>query len=97
MGLNINGYDTPCVGNKLPYFPAHKTHLGKSRTPNFQVNSQTKTLDKTHFRKKRSQAQCTTLYQHTCMKCTVYSTDTHRNQPAPSLYSTVKQSQTTGN
>jgi hypothetical protein len=28
----------------VPYFPAYKTHWGKTRTPNFQVNSQTKSL-----------------------------------------------------
>jgi hypothetical protein len=46
-------------------FPAYKTHWGKSRTPNFQVISQTKTLDKTHLRKRRSQAQhCISI--HAC-------------------------------
>jgi hypothetical protein len=46
---------------KLPYFPAYKMHWGKSRTPNFLVNSQTKT----HLRKRCSQAKhCISI--HAC-------------------------------
>jgi hypothetical protein len=62
-----------CKPVKLPYFPAYKMHWGKSRTPNFQVNSQTKTLDKTHLRKGAVKHNTVSAYMR------VHSTDTHHN------------------